>query len=410
MASLRWEAGLLETGGSSSRMPSSLSRAAGVPRERRPTLRLRGVASRDGGADGRLDRRPVEHHLLIAETEHSITAHAQASVACIVALLDMELPAVELDDESIAEYHVDAVGADLHLLPDTDAERPRAEHEDGLGDASRAPARARERERGGGRKARAHAAQLRGPKETRRECGLDSYESLLDAAASSDLAEGFRKCDGHPPARRSGVGPVHDRARMRLAPMVVARITQLARVRGHGDVHLSRVLEEPQTGFGSDSQTCRSTADANAVRDRRGRVGKHVPPLAHATDLTRTRRATERFPPEPCGVELMRGCATSQLMDAALEVGHTLTMRASPPSSCPFCAARGFPQATPRVQELTPHPRVRRIRVRRIRRPAASHLKDPTVPNQGSRTHSSLTRLVSSHQPRDLLEMGGVSP
>src|SRR5690606_41665479 len=84
----------------------------------------------------------------------------------------------------------------------------------------------------------------------------------------------------------------------RRSSELVARMAQLARVRPHGHVHARGRLDEPQSGRGCHGEAARPPADAGAVGDAGGRVGKDVPALPDPADLAGAGREPKRLPPE----------------------------------------------------------------------------------------------------------------
>ena len=91
---------------------------------------------RDRPADGALHDAPVVDDLRVAEPEDGVAAQPQlgimGDVARALSAGGMELVAVDLHDQSIADEHVDRATADPHLLPNAEPLTPERDHEEGL--------------------------------------------------------------------------------------------------------------------------------------------------------------------------------------------------------------------------------------------------------------------------------------
>ena len=88
------------------------------------------------GDEHRLDPLPLEHHLLIVESQHRVAEQHQPRIGIHVASTSSRravmLEAVELDDETVTDQEVDRVPVDPHLLTDADAEAAESREEDRL--------------------------------------------------------------------------------------------------------------------------------------------------------------------------------------------------------------------------------------------------------------------------------------
>src|SRR5690606_4435788 len=82
------------------------------------------------------------------------------------------------------------------------------------------------------------------------------------------------------------IRPMHHRSSVeRDAPAVVLGIAQLAGVRAHGDMRITRSLNDPETEVLGRCHAAGSTADAQTIRDRFRSVRVDVPPLTNAAEL-----------------------------------------------------------------------------------------------------------------------------
>src|SRR5690606_28454438 len=111
---------------------------------------------------------------------------------------------------------------------------------------------------------------------------------------------------------------------------------------------------------GCHGEAARPPADAGAVGDAGGRVGKDVPALPDPADLAGAGREPKRLPPEAGVTELVRRREAAQLVDASLQSGHPSRVRARRLGrgrvmrdlweTAPAAACGGIPRPARRVQ------------------------------------------------------------
>jgi len=253
-------------------------RANGATRMRSPGRRSGAVIRTDQRShDRRLDARPVVHDLVISESKDAVAEPTQAGVAARIPLPLVELAAVDLDDQPIAEHEVDPIDPQLNLLSNRDAERSRPQQEQRLRSAAR--------EIRGGRKEDARA--VGDPSEefhpsadvehTLAKRRLQHDEGDLARLAADDIEHHLERARHETIAvhrmKRPLTRPVDDGIRILKPFDARARPPELARPGRHAHMDDTGVFRHPEPPETRGGQTARPASDSCRRQKRLGYSG-----------------------------------------------------------------------------------------------------------------------------------------
>ncbi|NYH00285.1 hypothetical protein BJ979_002910 [Schumannella luteola] len=283
-----------------------------------------------------LDRRPVMHDLPVGEAQDAIARRDESSVSIGVALPIVELAAVDLDDEPIAEHGIHSIGTDPDLLTDADPEPRRPADEERLGAAAGQRRRCREQSSKMVRQLSGDRTQLVLTQHPVREGRLDDDQRDLRRLTPRDVDEHLdsprqEAASGSLP--QCGVsGPVDDRLTRCEASHGVVRRSKLRRAVRDSDVHDGRRLGNPEPPVRGRRKAGQAATDARGrhQRSRHGRIG--VPAFSHMGQAAIEHELTDAHASHSESQQLRRGDQAASLCDLTPDPVHPSRLARFPSS------------------------------------------------------------------------------